>query len=129
MRNSSRKGRRRAVVEELATFEGAGGAVGSLGSAATRKKTGRTRRRQRRVRENFCGDGECASSWQTNESSQRYLALKNVSVWSLPTPTSDRHALRHIADGRFSARGNLHRDLDLAAGRPAVFAYTQSSRN
>eukprot|EP00965_Chrysotila_dentata_P058747 1949074-Pleurochrysis_carterae.AAC.1 len=24
-------------------------------------------RRHRRVPESFCGDGECASSWQTNE--------------------------------------------------------------
>eukprot|EP00965_Chrysotila_dentata_P147186 4859533-Pleurochrysis_carterae.AAC.9 len=54
------------------------------------------------------------------KSSQRYLALPNVSVWSLPVPTSDhRHALRLVADCRFSDRGNLHRDLDLAARRPA----------
>eukprot|EP00965_Chrysotila_dentata_P025213 836648-Pleurochrysis_carterae.AAC.1 len=61
------------------------------------------------------------------KSSQRYLALTNISVWSLPVPTSDRHALRHVADCRFSARGNLHRDLDLTAGRPVVLAHTQSS--
>eukprot|EP00965_Chrysotila_dentata_P087910 2902603-Pleurochrysis_carterae.AAC.1 len=61
------------------------------------------------------------------KSSQRYLALTNISVCSLPAPTSDRHALRHLADCRFSTRGNLHRDLDLAAGRPAVVAHTQSS--
>eukprot|EP00965_Chrysotila_dentata_P211420 6186450-Pleurochrysis_carterae.AAC.4 len=49
-----------------------------------------------------------------------YLAFTNVSVWSLPASTSDLHALRHVADCRLSARGNLHRDLDLVAGRPAV---------
>eukprot|EP00965_Chrysotila_dentata_P059656 1979146-Pleurochrysis_carterae.AAC.1 len=51
------------------------------------------------------------------------LALTNVSVWSLPASTSDRHAFRHVADCHFSAGGNLHRDLDLAAGRPAVLAH------
>eukprot|EP00965_Chrysotila_dentata_P187681 6172287-Pleurochrysis_carterae.AAC.1 len=60
------------------------------------------------------------------KSSQRYLALTNVSIWSLLALTSDRHALRHVADCRFSARGNLHQDLDLAAGRPAVLADTHS---
>eukprot|EP00965_Chrysotila_dentata_P242500 6204909-Pleurochrysis_carterae.AAC.1 len=59
--------------------------------------------------------------------SLRYLALTSVLVGSLSVLTSDRHALRHVADCRFSARGNLHRDLDLAAGRPAVLADTQSS--
>eukprot|EP00965_Chrysotila_dentata_P168863 5576068-Pleurochrysis_carterae.AAC.2 len=54
-------------------------------------------------------------------------ALTSVSVWSLPAPTSDRHALRHLAHCRSSARGNLHRDLDLAAERPAVLAHSQSS--
>eukprot|EP00965_Chrysotila_dentata_P055989 1856440-Pleurochrysis_carterae.AAC.1 len=61
------------------------------------------------------------------KSAQRYLALTNISVWSLPAPTSDRHAFRHVADCRFSARGNMHRDLDLAARRPAVLAHAQSS--
>ena len=61
------------------------------------------------------------------KSSQRYLALTNISVWSLPAQAPDRHFLRHVADCRFSARGNLHRDLDLAARRPAVLAHTQSS--
>eukprot|EP00965_Chrysotila_dentata_P148283 4895377-Pleurochrysis_carterae.AAC.1 len=32
------------------------------------------------------------------KSSQRHLALTNTSVWSLPALTSDRHALRHVAD-------------------------------
>eukprot|EP00965_Chrysotila_dentata_P126945 4199141-Pleurochrysis_carterae.AAC.1 len=61
------------------------------------------------------------------KSSQHYLVLTNISVWSLPAPTSDRQALRHVADCRFSPRCNLHPDLDLAAGRPAVLAHTQSS--
>eukprot|EP00965_Chrysotila_dentata_P068017 2250126-Pleurochrysis_carterae.AAC.1 len=60
------------------------------------------------------------------KSPQRYLALTNISVWSMSAPTSDRHALRHVADCRFSTRGNLHRDLALAARRPAVLAHTQS---
>eukprot|EP00965_Chrysotila_dentata_P132891 4394083-Pleurochrysis_carterae.AAC.1 len=51
--------------------------------------------------------------------SLRYLALTNASVVALPVLTSGRHAFRHVADCRFSARCNLHRDLDLAAGRPA----------
>eukprot|EP00965_Chrysotila_dentata_P194786 6176582-Pleurochrysis_carterae.AAC.1 len=59
--------------------------------------------------------------------SLRYLALTNVSVWPLPVLASDRHALRHVANCRFSTRGNLRRDLDLAAGRPAILAHTQSS--
>eukprot|EP00965_Chrysotila_dentata_P252395 6210654-Pleurochrysis_carterae.AAC.4 len=58
------------------------------------------------------------------KSSQRYLALTDVSVWSLPVPTSDRHAFRHVAECRCSARDNLQRDLDLAPGRPAVLAHT-----
>eukprot|EP00965_Chrysotila_dentata_P149592 4940289-Pleurochrysis_carterae.AAC.1 len=61
------------------------------------------------------------------KSSQRYLALTNIAIWSLPAPTSDRHALGHVVDCRFSARGNLHRDLNLAASRPAVFAHPQFS--
>eukprot|EP00965_Chrysotila_dentata_P089366 2951048-Pleurochrysis_carterae.AAC.1 len=60
------------------------------------------------------------------KSSLRCLVLTNASVWSLPVLTSDRHALRHVANCRFSTRDNLHRDLDLAAGRPAVLAHTQS---
>eukprot|EP00965_Chrysotila_dentata_P223083 6193378-Pleurochrysis_carterae.AAC.1 len=43
------------------------------------------------------------------KSSQRYLALTNVSVWSLPVLTSDCHALRHVADCRFSARRSAPR--------------------
>eukprot|EP00965_Chrysotila_dentata_P206809 6183760-Pleurochrysis_carterae.AAC.2 len=47
---------------------GVGSAARSLGSVETREKTERARRRRWRVRESFCGDGDCASSWQTNES-------------------------------------------------------------
>eukprot|EP00965_Chrysotila_dentata_P066724 2209064-Pleurochrysis_carterae.AAC.1 len=54
------------------------------------------------------------------KSLQCYVALTNNLVWSLPAPTFDRHALRHVTDCCFSARGNLHRYLDLAAGCPAV---------
>eukprot|EP00965_Chrysotila_dentata_P196100 6177383-Pleurochrysis_carterae.AAC.3 len=54
----------------------------------------------------------------------RYFALTNALVWSTPVLTSDRHALRHITDCRFSARSNLHRDLDLAAGDALLFALT-----
>eukprot|EP00965_Chrysotila_dentata_P006277 204899-Pleurochrysis_carterae.AAC.1 len=61
------------------------------------------------------------------KSRSAYLALTHFSVWSLPASTSDRHALRHVTDCRFSARGNLHRDIDLAAGSPAVLAHTQPS--
>eukprot|EP00965_Chrysotila_dentata_P023775 787588-Pleurochrysis_carterae.AAC.1 len=56
MKNRSREGRRRALVKELARFEGAGSAARSLGSIATREKTRRAQRRRRRVRESFCGD-------------------------------------------------------------------------
>eukprot|EP00965_Chrysotila_dentata_P191112 6174320-Pleurochrysis_carterae.AAC.2 len=34
--------------------------------------------------------------------------------------TSDRQTHRHVADCCLSARGNVLRDLDLVAGRPAV---------
>ena len=54
------------------------------------------------------------------------LALTNVLNLLLPALTSDRHVLRDAAYYRFSARGNLHRDLDLAAWRPAVLALAQS---
>eukprot|EP00965_Chrysotila_dentata_P206260 6183451-Pleurochrysis_carterae.AAC.1 len=42
----------------------------------------------------------------------------------LPVLTSDGddHVFRHVVDGRFAARGNLHRDLDLTAGRSADLA-------
>eukprot|EP00965_Chrysotila_dentata_P070605 2334332-Pleurochrysis_carterae.AAC.2 len=58
--------------------------------------------------------------------SLRCLALKNALACSLPVLASDRHAFRHLADCRFSARGNMHRDLDLAAGSPVVLAHVQS---
>eukprot|EP00965_Chrysotila_dentata_P220968 6192110-Pleurochrysis_carterae.AAC.1 len=51
--------------------------------------------------------------------------FRNVGVLSLPVLTSDRHALRHLVDCRFSARGNLHRDLELAARCSAVLARAQ----
>eukprot|EP00965_Chrysotila_dentata_P215108 6188576-Pleurochrysis_carterae.AAC.1 len=54
---------------------------------------------------------------------QHYVALTNASVLPLPVLKSDRHTLRH----RFSARGSLHRDLDLAARCPAVLARVQPS--
>eukprot|EP00965_Chrysotila_dentata_P142164 4700760-Pleurochrysis_carterae.AAC.1 len=56
---------------------------------------------------------------------RHYLALTNVLVRPLPVLTSDRHVLRHIVSSRFSARGNLNRDLDVAAGRLAVLARAQ----
>eukprot|EP00965_Chrysotila_dentata_P112667 3723392-Pleurochrysis_carterae.AAC.3 len=125
--NSPSNGRQGAVVEELASFEGAGGAIGSPRSAATQEKT----------EERDSAGGVCARTFVATlnaslvgkplKCSLRYLALTNVLVWSLPVLTSDRHALRHVADHPFSARGNLHRDLDLAVGRPAVLAHTKSS--
>eukprot|EP00965_Chrysotila_dentata_P055254 1833614-Pleurochrysis_carterae.AAC.1 len=81
------------------------------------------RRRRRHLRESFCGDGECASGRQTI--GKFAAALTNASVCSLPVLTFDRHAFRHVADCRLSARGHLHRDLHFAAGRHAVVAYTQ----
>eukprot|EP00965_Chrysotila_dentata_P076293 2519835-Pleurochrysis_carterae.AAC.3 len=39
--------------------------------------------------------------------------------------TVSRRRRSHVADCRFSARGNLHRDLALAAGRPPVIAHAQ----
>eukprot|EP00965_Chrysotila_dentata_P021721 719555-Pleurochrysis_carterae.AAC.1 len=56
MENRSSEGRRRAVVEELARFEGVGSAVRSLGRVAIQEKTEKARRRRGRVRESFCGD-------------------------------------------------------------------------
>eukprot|EP00965_Chrysotila_dentata_P074679 2467242-Pleurochrysis_carterae.AAC.1 len=47
----------------------------------------------------------------------------------LPVLTSDGRALRHVADGRFFARCNLHQSLKEAAGRPAVLARAQPSGN
>eukprot|EP00965_Chrysotila_dentata_P222903 6193254-Pleurochrysis_carterae.AAC.3 len=58
--------------------------------------------------------------------SLRYFALANALLWTLPVLTSDCHALRHVADCRFSAPGNLHRDLYLTAGRAAALARAQS---
>eukprot|EP00965_Chrysotila_dentata_P262035 6214452-Pleurochrysis_carterae.AAC.2 len=87
-------------------------------------------------RERNCAGGACARASVATVNARPadkvlklllcYLALTNASVWSLPVLTSDRHALRHVADCRFSAQGNLHRDHDLTAGRPAVLAHTQS---
>eukprot|EP00965_Chrysotila_dentata_P060080 1992567-Pleurochrysis_carterae.AAC.1 len=55
---------------------------GQTGDGGGREKTESARRRQRRVCESFCGDGECASSWQTNK---RFAALFSIDehVWSL----------------------------------------------
>eukprot|EP00965_Chrysotila_dentata_P192117 6174985-Pleurochrysis_carterae.AAC.1 len=55
---------------------------------------------------------------------RHYSALTNALVLLLPVPTSDSHVFRHVVSCRFSARGNLHGDLDLAA-RPAVLARAQ----
>eukprot|EP00965_Chrysotila_dentata_P261984 6214431-Pleurochrysis_carterae.AAC.4 len=44
----------------------------------------------------------------------------------MATVNAHRHVLRHAVNCRFSARGNLHRDLDLTAGRPAILARAQS---
>eukprot|EP00965_Chrysotila_dentata_P059099 1961488-Pleurochrysis_carterae.AAC.1 len=90
-----------------AGFEDAGSAVRSLGSVATPEKTGGARRRRRLVRNSFCGDGECASSWQT--SSQRLFSVDERLglVTGRPYFQSPRSPSR-VADCRFSARGNLH---------------------
>eukprot|EP00965_Chrysotila_dentata_P109375 3614847-Pleurochrysis_carterae.AAC.1 len=60
-----------------------------------------------------------------------YLALTNVSVWSLPAPTSDRHALRHVADYAASPLEAICTEISIsppgALGRPAVLAHIQSS--
>eukprot|EP00965_Chrysotila_dentata_P177313 5855835-Pleurochrysis_carterae.AAC.1 len=46
-----------------------------------------------------------------------------------PVPSYDCHVLHqhHVVNCRFSARGNLHRDLDLSARRSAVLAHAQPS--
>eukprot|EP00965_Chrysotila_dentata_P207209 6183987-Pleurochrysis_carterae.AAC.2 len=87
-------------TEEL---DGAGG-VGARGSVATvyARQAGRLLKRRR-----------------------LYLALTNALVRPLPVLTSDRHVLRHVLHCRFSARGNLHRYLDLVAKHPVVLARAQ----
>eukprot|EP00965_Chrysotila_dentata_P171844 5670797-Pleurochrysis_carterae.AAC.1 len=42
-----------------------------------------------------------------------------------PVLSSDRHVLLHVVSCRLSAQGNLQRDLDVAARRPAVLAPAQ----
>eukprot|EP00965_Chrysotila_dentata_P231118 6198163-Pleurochrysis_carterae.AAC.1 len=71
----SSEGRLRTVVEEIARFEGAGGAVGPLGRVATREKSRGARLCRLRVGESFCGDGVCVSSRQTIET---FAALLSV---------------------------------------------------
>eukprot|EP00965_Chrysotila_dentata_P189065 6173115-Pleurochrysis_carterae.AAC.2 len=86
------------IVEEIARFAVARGAVGSLGRVATRGKTVvGARRPRRRGRESFCGDGECPSGRQLLKRSLRYFALKNTLVWSLLVLTSDWYAFRHYS--------------------------------
>eukprot|EP00965_Chrysotila_dentata_P093177 3077764-Pleurochrysis_carterae.AAC.1 len=66
----SRKSERQKIPTEVSGNDG-----GQYGDGGGRENTGRARRRRRRVRESFCADGECASSWQTNE---KFAALFSV---------------------------------------------------
>eukprot|EP00965_Chrysotila_dentata_P188968 6173053-Pleurochrysis_carterae.AAC.9 len=52
-----------------------------------------------------------------------YLILTSVPKQLPPVLSSDRHILRYVVDCRVSARGNLHKGLDLAARRPADLAH------
>eukprot|EP00965_Chrysotila_dentata_P170848 5639214-Pleurochrysis_carterae.AAC.3 len=54
-------------------------------------------------------------------------SLSLLSIDKCSILSSDRHVLRHVVNCRFSARGNLYRDLHLAARHPAVLAHAQPS--
>eukprot|EP00965_Chrysotila_dentata_P012932 426824-Pleurochrysis_carterae.AAC.1 len=57
---------------------------------------------------------------------RHYLVL-TIFSYQLPTVLpSNRDVLRNVVNCRFFARGNLHRNLDLAARRPAVLAHVLS---
>eukprot|EP00965_Chrysotila_dentata_P050225 1664165-Pleurochrysis_carterae.AAC.1 len=101
--------RRRATIEGIWGFDAVEGAVGLSRERSDTRESGGARWRRRCVRERSCGD-----------------ALTKALILLLPALTPDRHVLRDAVYCRFSARGNLYRDLDLAAWRPAVLALAQS---
>eukprot|EP00965_Chrysotila_dentata_P217502 6190029-Pleurochrysis_carterae.AAC.7 len=118
----SREGRRRAVIvsKESRGLPPQKARPGSLENAVTQEK----------MEELGGAGGACVRGSVATVYSRRagrllrrpfhHLALTNTLVLLLPVPTSNRNVLRPFINCRFFAPGNLHRDLDLAAWRPAV---------
>eukprot|EP00965_Chrysotila_dentata_P029072 966743-Pleurochrysis_carterae.AAC.1 len=66
LESRSKKERRKAVVEGVLWFAAAEGAAGLPRERSGTRENRGARRRRRSARKRSCGDGECASGWQTS---------------------------------------------------------------